>query len=122
MWGIGRPIPPITKMDNQNYYLILIYIFLISVLLLFFPVLANEECTENVDCLESINENTYNIDDKLNDIIIYLSIDTSDSISIISSDIFEQTTSGFTRTFGLTAGLLLFSLSFTVFGLFLYKR
>ena len=100
------------------------YIFLL--ILLFFNIFsfAKENCTQDVDCQESINENSYNIDIGLSSLNTFLSIGITEPIQVISKSdllVFNNNMQDFIQLWGIYAGLSLFASAFSI-GLFLYKR
>lgn len=84
------------------------------------PVFADESCTEGVDCMESINANTYDSLTKIDEIHDYFGV-TSSPISMFDKSDFDDNMSEFLQVFGMFSGLMLFGTAFNL-GLWIYKR
>lgn len=100
-------------------------IFILIVLFLstsFFIVYADETCTQGTDCLESINENTYNIEQSLSDLNDWLGVGSTDPSSFILFDDFNSSMTDFVQILGIFMGFSLFSFGFYHLGLFLYNK
>ena len=106
-------------MNLKHYFLLLIFFF--SLVLLPNNAYASETCTESVDCQESINENTYNIQSSLEDLNTYLSVDSESPIVIMDKESFNDLVSEYLLVWGLGFGLLLFGVSFSL-GHWVFKR
>lgn len=105
---------------------LIVFLFLLSP----FRVYGDETCTQGTDCLESINENTYNTQQDIETIKDSLGIgDSSPDVDFLTVSSFSDSVSDFNSSmsdsfqlFGIFAGLLLFGVAFYNLGLFLYNK
>jgi len=91
-------------------------------IVLLFPVVSYgaETCSEGVDCEESINENTWDIKSRFDDLSTYLGVDSS-PITLIDSSDFNSNVGELSELLFLFMGLSLFASAFSI-GLWIYKR
>jgi hypothetical protein len=108
----------------MKFIKLFIFIFFFTFLSSFYPLFASETCTEGTDCETSINENTYNIDQKLDELSLFIGVDEENPIQLLTIEQYDEFNDSFgdlIQVFGIFSGLLLFS-NFFVLSLFLYKR
>ena len=112
--------------EKSIFYAVLGFIsflvFIVLIGLLGRVVFAEETCTQGTDCLESINENTYNLEQDINDIYEYLEIGETEPSTLLTQSYFNDNISEVLEIFGIFFGLTLFSLGFISLGNFLYNR
>lgn len=114
-----------TKEKSILYFIIGLISFLVIIVaigLLGRVVFAEETCTQGIDCLESINENTYNLQQDVNDIYEYLDIGDTEPSVLVTQDYLNDNISETLQIFGIFFGLTLFSLGFVSLGTFLYNK